>query len=53
MTALREVGNLIADNGCDCDCGCAFADGEHNSECHPCLACRLSDVVSPNLMAQQ
>ena len=48
--AVRTVGSLIADNGCDCDCGCAFSDGEHTSECDPCLAClacRVSNVVSP------
>lgn len=45
--AVRSVGDLIADNGCGCDCGCAFSDGEHSSECDPCLACRVNNIVSP------
>lgn len=47
--AVRSIGDLIATHGCSCDCDCAHTTGEHISECDPCLACRMSDVVSPLL----
>ena len=49
--AVRSIGDLIATHGCSCDCDCAHTTGEHISECDPCLACRMSDVVSPLLSA--
>lgn len=40
-----EVCRLLEENGCDCDCEC---DGDgHSSDCEPCFACRVEQVVNP------
>lgn len=40
---LRKVGDLLADNGCDC--GCDHHPDEHGDECERCLPCRISAVL--------
>lgn len=41
--AFMALGGLLEANGCDCDCG--HHPDEHDDECEPCFACRVSDVV--------
>jgi hypothetical protein len=43
MRRLRLVGELLAENGCDCSCGHA-AEG-HDEGCERCLACRVEKVL--------
>lgn len=42
---LEAIGDLLAENGCDCDCG--HHPEEHDDDCKRCLACRVSAVVGP------
>jgi hypothetical protein len=40
---VDAVGQVLAENGCDCECGCHA--GEHDDDCDRCLACRVQDVI--------
>lgn len=42
---LASIGQLLAQNGCDCSCD-HHAD-EHNNDCALCLACRIGHVLQP------
>lgn len=37
------VGELLAENGCDCEC--EHHHEEHDAECERCLACRISAAL--------
>lgn len=46
LAKLRRAIQLVLErNGCDCECG--HHHEEHGEECERCLACQISDVVSP------
>jgi len=40
---IEAVGELLAENGCDCDCDHGYDD--HNVECDRCLACRIDAAL--------
>lgn len=38
-SAVEAIGEVLAENGCDCACNCH--PEEHDSDCERCLACRI------------
>jgi septal ring factor EnvC (AmiA/AmiB activator) len=40
---VRKVGELLAENGCDCECD--HHPDEHDAECERCLGCRISAAL--------
>jgi hypothetical protein len=40
---IHAIGELIADNGCDCECDHDFES--HDDDCERCLACRISAAL--------
>lgn len=42
---LAAVGDVIAENGCNCDCDCLVGHEPHEEDCDPCLACRIQVVL--------
>lgn len=40
---VRAVGELLAENGCDCECD--HHPDEHDAKCERCLACRISAAL--------
>lgn len=43
----RQVGVVLAANGCDCDCG--HSSDEHDDDCDRCLACRVEGALDAAL----
>lgn len=41
---LHCIGDLLADNGCNCDCD--HHPDEHDDDCERCLACRIGAVLT-------
>lgn len=39
----HDVGELLAENGCDCDCEHSYRD--HDDDCERCLACRIEAAL--------
>src|ERR1700761_4430137 len=45
VAATRDgIGELLADNGCECECG--HHPEDHNEECEHCFPCRVQAVLS-------
>lgn len=42
-TARHAIGELLADNGCDC--GCDHDYESHDEDCDRCLPCRISAAL--------
>ena len=43
----RQIGAVLAANGCDCDCG--HSSDEHDDDCDRCLACRVEGALDAAL----
>lgn len=43
VASLREIGGLLAANGCDCECGHHWS--ECDEDCEKCLACRVGAAL--------
>lgn len=43
---IREaIGAVLEHSGCSCDCGHGYT--EHDPECERCLACEISEALTP------
>lgn len=41
----KTVGAVLEHSGCSCDCGHGYT--EHDPECARCLACEISEALTP------